>query len=102
MRSCKLFFPPLAVGLLLSLVTGTSFAAGSPDGSAPSVTDNVTGAVPPAIDNATGAVPSAADNNWVDRTHSRIERDMFDTAVWFDRFFGGPPQGRPRASCRVS
>jgi hypothetical protein len=87
-RPCKLFFPPLAVGLLLSLVTGTSFAAGSPDGSAPSVTDNVTGAVPPAIDNATGAVPSAADNNWVDRTHSRIERDMFDTVVWFDRFFG--------------
>jgi hypothetical protein len=84
----KLFFPALAAGLLLSLVTGASFAAGPPDGSAPSVTDNATGAVPSAIDNATGAVPSAADNGWVDQTHSRVERDLFETVVWFDRYFG--------------
>ena len=35
----------------------------------------------------TGYAP-AADNGWVDRTHSRVERDLFDTVVWFDRFFG--------------
>ena len=110
MRTCELFFPVLAAGLLLSPATGVSHAAGPPAGSIPSITDNalgavpsaadnvtgavppaadnVTGAVPPATDNATGAVPSAADNGWVDRTHSRVERDLFDTVVWFDRFFG--------------
>jgi hypothetical protein len=98
-RLCRLFFPALAAGLLLSLAAGASFATGPPDGSAPAVTDNAagavpsatdnaTGAVPSATDNATGAVPSAADNGWVDRTHSRVERDLFDAVVWFDRFFG--------------
>ena len=57
-------------------------------GAVPSATDNATGAAPSATDNATGAVPSATDNGWVDRTHSRIERGLFDTVVWFDRFFG--------------
>ncbi|MGE5285148.1 MAG: hypothetical protein ACM3OG_09275 [Actinomycetota bacterium] len=35
-----------------------------------------------------GPIPPAADNNWVDKTHSLVEKDMFRTAVWFDRFFG--------------
>jgi hypothetical protein len=109
-RSCKLFFPVFAAGILLFLAAGASFAAGPPDGSAPSVTDNTTGAVPSAVDNATGAVPSAvdnatgtpppaidnaigappaaADNTWLDRTHSLVERNLFDTIVWFDDFFG--------------
>ena len=87
-RPCRLFFPALASALLLSLVTGASRAAGPPAGSDPGVTDNAIGAVPSPTDNATGAVPSAADNGWVDRTHSRVERDLFDTVVWFDRFFG--------------
>ena len=43
-----------------------------------------------ATDNAAGPGPvaPAVDNGWVDRTHSRVERDLFDTVVWFDRFFG--------------
>ena len=110
MRFCKLFFPALAAGILLFLAAGASLAAGPPDGSASSVTDNTTGAVPSATDNVTGAVPSAsdnatgavpssidnvigaappaADNTWVDRTHSLVERNLFDTVVWFDHFFG--------------
>lgn len=110
MRPCKLFFPALAAGLLLSLAAGVSLATGPPDESVPSAADNVTGAVlsatdnatgvipfatdngtravPSAIDNATRAVPSATDNNWVDRTHSRVERNLFDVVVWFDHFFG--------------
>lgn len=46
------------------------------------------GSPPPAADNTPGAVAPIADNNWVDRYHSRIERDLFGTVVWFDRFFG--------------
>ncbi|HEX8042214.1 hypothetical protein [Candidatus Deferrimicrobium sp.] len=110
MRPCKLFFPALAAGLLLSLVAGASLAAGLPDGyvpsaannatgtvplatdnatgAIPSATDNATRAVPSATDNATGAVPSATDNNWVDRTHSLVERNLFGVVVWFDHFFG--------------
>ena len=99
MRPFKLFFPVLAAGLLLTLAGGGSFAAAPPDESAPSATDNAMGAVPSAIDNTTGAVPSAidnvigaapaaADNTWVDRTHTLVERNLFDTAVWFDHFFG--------------
>jgi hypothetical protein len=98
-RFCKLFLPVFAAGILLFLVAGVSIAAGPPDGSGFSVTDNTTGAVPSASDNATGTVPSsidnvigapppAADNTWVDRTHSLVERNLFDTAVWFDDFFG--------------
>jgi len=98
-RPCRLFSRALAAAFLLSLPTGASLAAGPPAGSAPGVTDNAIGAVPsasdnaidaasPAADNVAGAVPSAADNGWVDRTHSRVERDLFDTVVWFDQFFG--------------
>ncbi len=120
-RPCRLFFPVFAAGILLFLAAGASFAAGPPDGSGSSVTDNTTGAVPSAVDNTTGAVPSAsdnatgavpsasdnatgavpssidnvigapppaADNTWVDRTHSLVERNLFDAAVWFDDFFG--------------
>ena len=77
MRPCRLFFPALAAALLLSLATGASLATGPPNGSAPSATDN--DAIP---------VAPATDNGWVDRTHSRVERDLFGTVVWFDRFFG--------------
>jgi hypothetical protein len=98
-RTCNLFFPALAAGLLLFLDPGASLAADPPGGSAPAVTDNATGAVPTATDNVTGAaptatdnvtgaVPTAADNTWVDRTHSLVERNLFDTVVWFDHFFG--------------
>ena len=76
-RPRRLFFPALAAALLLSLATGASLADAPPEASVPAVTDN-----------ATGPVPSAADNGWVDRTHSRVERDLFDTVAWFDRFFG--------------
>jgi len=76
-RPCGLFFPALAAALLLSLVPGASLATGLPAGSAPAATDNAADPVAP-----------AADNGWVDRTHSRVERDLFDTVVWFDRFFG--------------
>lgn len=72
-----LFFPSLAVTLLLSLAAGPSLATDPPAGSGPAVTDN-----------ATGPVPFASDNDWVDRTHSWIERDLFETVVWFDHFFG--------------
>jgi hypothetical protein len=41
-----------------------------------------------ATDNASGPAAPAGDNGWVDRTHSRVERDLFDTIAWFDRFFG--------------
>ena len=76
-RPCRLFFPALAAALLLSLATGASFATGPPAGSAPAATDNAADPVAPAV-----------DNGWVDRTHSRVERDLFDTVAWFDRFFG--------------
>jgi len=59
------------------MAPGVSLADDSPVGSAPA-----------AADNAAGPVATPADNNWVDRTHSRLERDLFDTVVWFDRFFG--------------
>jgi hypothetical protein len=63
--------------LLLFLATGSSPAADFPAGSAPAATDNAADSVSP-----------AADNSWVDQTHSRVERDLFDTVLWFDRFFG--------------
>jgi hypothetical protein len=77
MRPRRLVFPALAAAFLLSLASGASLATGPPDGPAPAATDNAAGSVAP-----------AADNGWVDRTHSRIERDLFDAVVWFDRFFG--------------
>jgi len=91
--------PPLAAGLLLFLAAGGSPAADVPAGSAPAAADNAAVPTFPAADNAAvptfpaadnAAVPAfpAADNGWVDRTHARIEREMFDTVVWFDRFFG--------------
>jgi hypothetical protein len=97
-RTLSLLFPALAAGLLLFPVPGVSHATGPPIGFAPGVTDNVigtvspadnaAGAVPGATDNVIGAPPPAADNNWVDRTHSLVERNLFDTVVWFDHFFG--------------
>ena len=57
-------------------------------GAVPPATDNVFDTIPSAIDNAAGAIPPAIDNAWVDRTHSWVERGLFDTVVWFDRFFG--------------
>jgi len=50
---------------------------------APAATDNAVG-----LDNTVGPVAPAADNTWVDRSHTWVERGLFDTAVWFDRFFG--------------
>ena len=88
MRTFRLWFPALAAGLLLFPVPGVLYAAGPLAGSAPSASDNATGAVPSAIDNVVGAPPPAADNTWVDRTHSLVERNLFDTVVWFDHFFG--------------
>ena len=101
MLPCWLFFQALVAAFLLSLAAGVSHATGPPVGSAPGVTDNAIGAVPSATDNVSGAVPSAIDNAtgavplgrridnaWVDRTHSWVERGLFDTVVWFDRFFG--------------
>ena len=96
---CRLIFEVLAAAFLLSLAAGASLATGPPAGSAPGGTDNAigaasspadnaTGAVPAPVDNVMGAVPTATDNGWVDRTHSRVERDLFDTVVWFDHFFG--------------
>ena len=104
MRTCGLFFPALTAAFLLSLAIGVSHATDPPAGSAPggtdnaigavpSATDNATGAFPAAADNVTGAAPPAADNGWMDRTHSRVERDLFDTVVWFDRFFGDDQMG---------
>jgi hypothetical protein len=76
-RPRRLFFQALAAALLLSLPTGASLATGPTAGSAPAGTDNASAPVAP-----------SADNGWVDRTHSRVERDLFETVVWFDRFFG--------------
>jgi hypothetical protein len=76
-RPCRLVFPALAAALLLCLATGGSLAASPPSGSAPAASDNAADPVAP-----------AADAGWVDRTHSRVERDLFKTVVWFDRFFG--------------
>jgi hypothetical protein len=67
----------LFAALLLLLAAGASPASDFPAGSAPAATDNAEVPVTP-----------AADNGWVDRTHSRVERNLFDTVVWFDRFFG--------------
>ncbi|MBP2688877.1 MAG: hypothetical protein H6R41_946 [Deltaproteobacteria bacterium] len=107
-------FPALAAALLLFLATGSSPAADLPAGSAPAatanvadpeapaatdnvaipeapaVTDNVAKSkAPVATDNvAKPKAPVATDNGWLDRSHSWIEEGMFDTVVWFDRFFG--------------
>ena len=63
--------------LLLFLASGISLAADTP-----------AGAPLPATDNGAAAVAPAADNTWVDRLHSLVERDLFESVVWFDRFFG--------------
>jgi hypothetical protein len=76
-RPRRLLFPALAAALLLSLGTGASLATGLPPDSAPAATDNAADSVAP-----------AAYIGWVDRTHSWVERDLFETVVWFDRFFG--------------
>lgn len=72
-----LLFPTLAVALLLSLGSGASAATDRPGGPDPAGTDNAAEQVAP-----------AADNTWVDRTHSLVEMNLFDSAVWFDDFFG--------------
>jgi hypothetical protein len=103
MRPRRLVFPALAAAFLLSFATGESLATGPPDEAAPAATDNAAGAVPAATDNVTGTIPAATDNSWVDRTHSRVERDLFDTVVWFDRFFGDDRMGvteRPESFLR--
>jgi len=70
-------FPTLFAALLLFLGTGSSPAADFPAGSAPAATDNTAGAATPAF-----------YHGLVDRTHARVEEDLFHTVVWFDRFFG--------------
>jgi hypothetical protein len=84
MKQTSLTIPPgirvsraLFAALLLLLVVRSALAVDLPAGSAPAATDNA----------ADPGAP-AADNSWVDRTHSWVERDLFDAAVWFDRFFG--------------
>jgi len=72
------FLAALAAASLLSPAVGASLAAGPPAALPSASADNA--AIPPAA--------PAADNDWVDRTHSWVERDLFDTVVWFDRFFG--------------
>src|SRR3989304_3472497 len=69
--------PVTAAALLLFLASGISLAADLPAGSPP-----------PATDNLTAPAATVADNPWVDRYHSRVERDLFESVVWFDRFFG--------------
>jgi hypothetical protein len=76
-------FPALFAALLLLLAAGSSRGGDFAAGSAPAGTDNVA-----ATDNVAEPEAPAADNGWVDRTHSRVEKDMFETVVWFDRFFG--------------
>lgn len=70
------FFPTLAAIFLLFVTTGASVAA---DPAA--VSDNT------AIDN------TAIGNAWVDRTHARVEKELFDYVVWLDRFFGNERLG---------
>jgi len=85
-RLRRLVFEVLAAAILLSLAGRASLATGSQPVSVPAVTDNAAGRVP-STDNTAGPVPSA-DNGWVDRTHSLVEKDLFQTVVWFDHFFG--------------
>jgi hypothetical protein len=100
-RPRRLFFPALAAALLLFLCAGASLASDPPAAPAPAATDNVANPeapaatdnvaipeAPAATDNVADPVAPAVDNGWVDRTHSRVERDLFDIVVWFDRFFG--------------
>lgn len=77
MRPRRPFLPASAAALLFFVAAGTSLATGFTAGSGSAATDNAADPVAP-----------AADNGWADRTHSRVERDLFDTVVWFDRFFG--------------
>ncbi len=78
-RHRRLFMSASAALLFFFSDAGASLATGHPAGSGPG---------PAVTDNAAEPVASAADNGWVDRTHSRVERDLFDTVIWFDRFFG--------------
>jgi hypothetical protein len=97
-RPWRPVFQALAAACLVSLASGASLAAGLPAGTAPVVTDNAADAAPSATDNATGAIPAAADNvtgpvpaadnSWADRTHTRVEGELFEATVWFDQFFG--------------
>ena len=81
--------PALFAALLLFLTYGSSPAADFPAGSAPVATGNVTATDNvAATDNAAVPETTPSDNGWVDRTHARVERNLFDTVIWFDRFFG--------------
>ena len=71
------FLSILSIALVLLPGTGHALAE-DPPAIAP----------PAANDNAFGPVLPAADNSWVDRYHSLVERDLFETVAWFDRFFG--------------
>lgn len=112
-RPLTRIFPVLVAALLLFPATRGSLAADSPAGSAPAATGNTTGSDNAAAsENATGSDNAAAsdntvgldnaaglgsdlglvvpvpDNTWVDRSHTWVERGLFDVVVWFDRFFG--------------
>lgn len=65
-----------AVSLFLCLAARPSPAA---DGAPPE----------PAADDTPRTTVPAAGAGWLDRYHSRVERNLFETASWFDRFFGG-------------
>ena len=94
---CPRVLPPLVAALLLFLAAGSSTAADVAPDSAPAA-DNAA-----AADHAAAPAPPAADNGWVDRYHSMVEKDMSDTVVWFDRFFGDERMkvaGRPESFLR--
>lgn len=65
----------MTASLLFLLPNGASLAAGI----APAL---------PAADNAAETAGPVPGNGWPDRYHSRVERSLFETTVWFDRFFG--------------
>ena len=112
-RPLTRIFPVLVAALLLFPAIRDSLAADSPAGSAPAATDNAAGLDNAAgshnatgSDNAAGMDNTAAsdnvvgldidlglvvpvpDNTWMDRSHTWVERGLFDVAVWFDHFFG--------------
>ena len=104
MKRTSLRIPPgirIFTALLLFLAAGSSRAAGIPGGSAPTTTDNVASPASPAprdhlaspashppTDNVADPEASAPDIGWADRSHTWVEEGLFDTVVWFDRFFG--------------
>jgi hypothetical protein len=66
--------------LLLAATVALSAPAAAPAADAP---------VAPSSDNLAAATQPVSDNTtWADRYHTRVERDLFATVAWFDRFFG--------------